>query len=270
MLYCTSMEPIIALFVFLIGLGVGSFLNASVFRIRSGESVMKGRSKCLTCEEPIAWYDLIPIVSYFLLRGRCRKCNATFSIQYPLVEFAVGALFFLFYLRYATGFALPAQATTDTLIAFFLRDLLFTTFLVLIFVYDLKYSLILDRFTIPAMIVALLVNVLLGFSPVSLLLGGALLAGFFFLQYSISDGEWVGGGDMRMGAVMGFMLGIQHGLVALFIAYLLGAAVGLILLGTKKATMKTRIPFGTFLVIGTLVMMFVGDPLIGWYLSLFS
>lgn len=151
-----------------------------------------------------------------------------------------------------------------------LRYAVFIAYLVIIFVYDLRHMLILDRFTIPAMIFAIIMNLWLGTVPTwSILVGGAVLAGFFWLQFAISRGTWVGGGDIRMGALMGFMLGLEQGLVALFIAYVLGAAVGVAMMASGKATRKTPVPFGSFLAVATVVVLFVGEPWVDWYLSLF-
>ncbi len=231
-----------ALFVFLVGLAVGSFLNVLVFRTHEGRSALRGRSRCLACEVPLGPLDLIPVVSFMLLRGCCRTCAAAISWQYPLVEFSTGVLFAAAYLRYASGFSLPETFTPDLFWAYVLRDCIFIAFLAILFVYDLRYVLLLDRFTIPAMITALLVNLWLGVPAWSLLAGGLALGGFFLVQFAVSRGRWVGGGDIRMGMLMGFMLGIRDGLVALFIAYALGAAVGVYLLARQKAGLRTELP----------------------------
>ena len=102
-----------------------------------------------------------------------------------------------------------------------------------------------------------------------MLLGAAALGGFFLLQFAVSKGKWIGGGDIRMGMLMGFMLGLVHGLAALFVAYVLGAIVGAYLLLTKKATRKTQLPFGTFLALGTVIILLFGRPLVGWYIGFF-
>src|SRR3989338_7920584 len=142
----------IALWVFVVGVCVGSFLNVAIFRILEGEGVVKGRSKCRVCEIPIGAGDLVPVLSYLRLRGRCRSCKSVISWQYPLVELATGVLFVL---AYWLG---------DGWIEI-LRDWVFVSFLIIIFVYDLRYMLIIDRFTIPAMIFALTMNLWLGIIP---------------------------------------------------------------------------------------------------------
>lgn len=258
------------LFSLVIGLCVGSFLNAAIFRIKEGVSVARGRSKCTTCEEPIDAKDLIPVLSYLRLKGRCRKCKSVISWQYPAVEAVTALLFAVAVLRVEY---IWAQGGVDDLFFYLwvLRDWIFIAFLVIIFVYDLRHMLILDKFTVPAMIIAVLTNLWLGLVPAgSMLLGALALAAFFHLQYVVSKGTWVGGGDIRMGALMGFMLGLQHAMVALFLAYVLGAVISMFLLWSKKVDRKTAIPFGTFLSVATVVVLFAGDWIIWWYLGLFS
>lgn len=230
---------------------------------------MRGKSRCLTCEIELRPSEMIPVVSYFLLRGRCRSCATPISVQYPLVEFLTGALFLAFYLRYAQGFALPDYVTPENMPVALVRDLLFISFLMVVFVYDLRYVEILDRFTVPAMGVALLFNLRLGMDARSLVAGAGVIGGFFLFQYAVSRGRWVGGGDIRMGLLMGFMLGIRDGLMALFLAYLAGALLGLVLIASRRADWKTALPFGTFLSAATVVVLLFGKPIVYWYLGLF-
>jgi len=247
----------IGVIIFLLGVSIGSFINAAVFRVREGESLVKSRSKCRTCEVPIGAKDLVPVLSYLRLKGRCRNCKSVISWQYPVVEMVMGILFVVAFFH------------ADTLLIF-ARDAIFLSYLVILFVYDLRYMLILDKFTIPAMIIAILLNLWIGIvPPIAMMLGGLALAAFFHLQYVLSKGAWVGGGDIRMGALMGFMLGLGYGLVALFIAYIFGALVGVGLIVMKKADRKTPIPFGTFLAVATAIVLFIGPELVSSYLSLF-
>lgn len=148
------------------------------------------------------------------------------------------------------------------------RDVAFVAFLAIIFLYDLRYMEIPDRITVPAMGVALVANVSLGLDPRPLLIGGAVIGGFFLLQYVASRGRWIGEGDIRMGLLMGFMLGLPVGLAALFLAYIAGALFGIFLIATKRASGKTPIPFGTFLAGGTLVALFCGEQIVVWYAGL--
>ncbi|MBU0645910.1 prepilin peptidase [Patescibacteria group bacterium] len=255
------------IFVFLIGLSVGSFLNVVVFRARS-EDTIGGRSKCQHCGVELRAQDMIPVVSYFVLGGRCRNCNKPISIQYPLVEFCTAILFCLFFLRYYYGFSLPIGLDVTQSIVYLLRDLLFTVFLIVLFVYDLRYYLILDRFSIPAMVIALVVNYFLGLPILSMLSGAVIIGGFFLFQFLISKGRWIGGGDVRMGLLMGIILGLREGLVALVLAYAVGALVGIFLLLGQKVEMQSKVPFGSFLALTTIIMLLAGVALIDWYISM--
>lgn len=241
-------------------------MNVIIFRSHEGGSVVNGRSKCRQCKEIIKAKDLIPVWSYLWLKGRCRNCQSSISWQYPVVEMTTGVLFFLVALNYL----LDGDQLLGTGLWTVIRDWVFVSFLIIIFVYDLRHMLILDVFTLPAMIFAFIVHILIGsLSIETMLIGGGILGFFFWIQFFVSKGQWVGGGDIRMGALMGIMLGIQQGLFALFLAYLLGAIVGVFLLSTGKANRKTPIPFGTFLSIAAVVSILVGQPMVDWYLGLF-
>lgn len=244
----------LSVFIFIFGLGVGSFLNVVINRLDTDKSPLRGRSMCMSCRVPIAWYDNIPVVSFLLLRGHCRSCKAKISWQYPLVELGFGMALLLIW--QAVGFS----------VEFFMYGI-FTGFLAVIFVYDLKTFLILDRVSIPAIVVAFVGSLFLGRELGSLLIGAAIGAGFFALQFFVSKGKWVGDGDIRLGAVMGFMLGWKLVLVALFVAYLIGAAVGIALLLFKKREASSQVPFGPFLTLATFITLLYGSEMLEWYLS---
>jgi leader peptidase (prepilin peptidase) / N-methyltransferase len=260
---------LLVILVSVFGICVGSFINVVVFRTKSGDPIARGRSKCTKCLEPVAAIDLVPILSYFNLRGKCRSCSTVISWQYPAVELAMGILFGLFFVKAVLLFAAPAFVDSSEWLALFVRDAVMAAFLVIIFVYDFKYQYILDRFTIPAMMLALVFNMALGADVTSMLLGGFLLGGFFAFQFLISEGKWVGGGDIRMGMLMGFLLGFEYGLLALFLSYILGAIAGIFLILTKKRKLSSQVPFGTFMAIGTIITMFFGQFILDWYLEFF-
>ena len=255
--------------VFLVGVSIGSFLNVVIFRLHEGTSVVRERSACMSCEEPLGLIDLVPIVSFLLLRGRCRRCKSVISWQYPLVEAVMGILFVLFFLKASFGWFGAYQISSIAGMYTVIRDWIFIVFLVLLFVYDLRYMILPDQFTLPAIIVAILLNLWLGVSAPSLLLGALCIGGFFYLQFVLSNGTWIGGGDIRLGILLGSMLGLSQGLVALFIAYLIGAIVSVGLLLSKRVHRKTQIPLGTFLTVGVVSVLFFGDAILQWYLSLF-
>jgi leader peptidase (prepilin peptidase) / N-methyltransferase len=258
----------LSIFSFILGTFIGSFLNVVLFRTPQSTSVIKGRSHCQQCKKPIAWQDLIPILSYLRLRGKCRNCKKVFSWQYPVIEFATGFLFLLVVFRYGQGWFLPQEYLDANFYFFVLRDWILISFLFIIFVYDLRHMLILDRFTVPAMVIAFGANLILGYSAASLIIGAACFGGFFLVQYLVSRGQWIGGGDIRMGVLIGLLLGIGNGFIAMFLAYILGALLGLLLIALKKVNRKTQLPMGTFLVVATLLVLFSGDWLTERFLVL--
>ena len=250
---------------FIFGLIIGSFLNVVILRLYREESIT-GRSRCPNCKKAIYWYDNIPIVSYLILRGKCRNCGKPISIQYPLVELATGILFVVGYFFTLQGHL--SQVTPAHLFYFALsRQFIFISLLIVIFVYDLRFYLIADIITIPGIIIALALNILLGISWSNLILAGIIGGGFFLLQYVISKGRWIGGGDIRLGILMGAMLGFPHILVALMLSYVFGGGLALPLLIFGKKHFGDKLPFGTFLTLGTLITIFWGESIIKWYVN---
>lgn len=251
--------PIIS---FLFGLAVGSFLNALVWRVKTKKSFFWKRSQCPRCGHELKYFDLIPIFSFLFLFGKCRYCQRKISWHYPITELVTAVLFLLFYLKLfyfldAGQILLNSHFWITVFLQWF-----FIAVLIAIFVYDFKYGLIPDKFTIPAIFVALLGNFLLGKSLWNLILAMLIGGGFFLVQYLISRGRWIGGGDIRLGALMGAILGFPNIIPALFLAYFLGAFISLILIVLKKKTFKSNIPFGPFLVVGTLIVMFLGERIL--------
>jgi len=248
------MDTLIFLFVFALGACIGSFLNVVILRTRAGTSLWWPASHCPRCKSPLSWSENVPLVSFIALRGRCRHCRAPISWQYPLVELATALIFGWLFISY--GLTIQFWLTA-----------LFACFLVLIFVYDIRFYQIPDQFTLPAAAVALLGNLYLQFDISDLLLAMLIGTGFFAVQYLVSRGRWIGSGDIRLGAVMGLMLGWQKLLVALGLAYVVGSLVGIILVLGGRKQFSSRVPFGTFLSAATLASLVFGDKLISWYLS---
>jgi prepilin signal peptidase PulO-like enzyme (type II secretory pathway) len=250
-----------------LGILTGSIVNATVLRTKAGLPLMS-RARCLSCVEPLHWFDLIPVVSYFVLKGRCRRCSAAIEWQYPAVELAVGLLFALFAGRILFGLGIPSFITGTEQIILFIRDAVVSVFLVIIFLYDFRFSVIPDKFSVPAIILVILFNLVLGASAFSMLIGGLAIGGFFSVQFLVSQGKWVGGGDIRMGLLMGFLLGLPLGMVALFLSYILGAFGGVVLLLGGHRSTSSHVPFGTFMAGATVVTMIFGSTLLSSYLSL--
>lgn len=245
----------IEIFLFIFGLALGSFLNVVIFRLGTKKSFWRGRSECPKCHKKIFWFDNIPFVSFLALGGKCRNCQQGISWQYPAVELFTGLMVLLFYARYGLGGEFFANLTAGC-------------FLVVIFVYDLKHYLILDRITFPAMIVVFLLNLYLGVGIGNLLLGALIGSGFFALQFFVSKGKWVGDGDIRLGALMGLILGWKILLVALFLAYLVGSIIGVFLILINKKKMSSEVPFGPFLTGATFITMLYGQEILNWYLNI--
>jgi prepilin signal peptidase PulO-like enzyme (type II secretory pathway) len=249
-----------AVLIFIFGLICGSFLNAVIFRLKAGEQFIKGRSKCPACAQPLGFWDLIPVFSFVFLKAKCRYCHQAISWQYPAVELFTGLVFLAGYFKYLAGHNFSHLAQLSVF-------LIFVCFLIIILVYDLRYYLILDKVSLPAFVAALLLNFLLDKSILNMLLAAGVVAGFFLLQFIISKGKWIGGGDIRLGLVIGAMLGWPEVLVALFLAYILGSLVGLLLIALKKKKWQSEMPFGTFLAFTSLVSLLWSEQIIRWYLG---
>ncbi len=247
--------------IFLFGLVFGSFLNAVIYRLHAGKSWVKGRSICPRCKHQLHFWDLIPVISWLALGRKCRYCSKPISWQYPLVELAVGIGFVLAYLTAMTG----TDPSHRLLLAIsWMIDLLFLT---IVFVYDWKYYLILDAVIYPAAIIAFVINLFLGISWGEMLFAAIIGAGFFLLQYILSRGTWIGQGDIRLGGLMGIMLGWPGIMAALFVAYVVGSVVGVTLIMLGKKQWGGQIPFGTFLSAATFVILLYGQQILQWYLG---
>jgi leader peptidase (prepilin peptidase)/N-methyltransferase len=262
----------IVAFVFILGLFIGSFLNVVIYRLHREESFVKGFSKCLFCGHRLYPKDLVPIFSFLWLKAKCRYCKTAISWQYFLVELATALGFVLVFLRLFVSTDLQTWLGALNFLSVF--QLLFWwlmfCFLLIIFVYDLKYYLILDKVSIPAIILALGFNLFIGQTWQSLALGILLGGGFFLLQFILSQGKWIGGGDIRVGFLMGALLGFSHVLAALFLAYILGGLFATVLLLSGKKHLGDKLPFGTFLTLSTFMILLYGDVLIRWYLTVWS
>lgn len=216
---------------------------------------MRGRSYCPKCRTTIRAKDLIPLLSYIFLRGRCRDCGKTISWQYPAVELATALAFVGLFLRYSLSEE-------------FIIYCIYTAFLIIVFVFDLKHYLILDRVMLPAAVISFVGGLLIGLGFQRILIGAIIGGGFFMIQFLISRGKWIGGGDIRLGAVIGLMLGWEKLLAALFISYLAGSFFGLGLVASGRKKWQSRLPFGVFLTAGTLIALIWGGDLINWYMDL--
>jgi leader peptidase (prepilin peptidase) / N-methyltransferase len=270
---------LIIFFVFLFGLIIGSFLNCLIWRLYKGEGMMN-RSYCPKCRHQIDWYDNIPVLSFIFLRGRCGHCHERISWQYPLVEFITGILFVIAFsnnfqfsiFNFQTIFNFQifnsVQITNYKLLITVFRDWFIISIMIIIFIYDLRWYLILDRVTLPACFIVFLFNLYLGINWQNLLISGIIGGSFFLLQYVVSRGKWIGGGDIRLGLLMGFALGWPNILLAILLAYIIGAFISIGLIISKKKGWDSQIPLGIFLSTATIITLFWGSNILNWYFNI--
>ncbi|PIR59747.1 MAG: hypothetical protein COU68_03940, partial [Candidatus Pacebacteria bacterium CG10_big_fil_rev_8_21_14_0_10_45_6] len=260
---------LVALFLFLLGAAIGSFLNVVIYRSNKEESWVKGRSYCESCGKQIAWYDNIPLLSYFVLQGKCRHCKDALSITHPAVEFLTGILFVWWYFAIFMFFKLTQQPFVVLQPVFWLCV---GIILLAIFIIDLRTMIIPNTLTIALFVIVLLYRVGLvttGIMQVQdfwlavLSMIGA--AAFFFGIWALTRGKGMGFGDVKLAAPLGLLLGWPAVMVWLFAAFIIGGVVGIGLLFTKKAKMKQAVPFGPFLIIGTFIALIWGSEIYGWY-----
>ena len=249
-----------AVFFGIIGSMVGSFLNVCIYRLPKGESIVRPRSHCMECGTPIRVYDNIPVVSYFILRGKCRNCRASVSIQYPLVEITCAALFVAAYL------------SSDSM-ALFMIDAVFLALLLGIAVVDARTYTIPDSFTIGGIILGLAFSFIPGGlnpleSLIGMLVGGLTLYIVGLLGEIIMRRETMGGGDVKMMAMLGAFIGLP----GVFFSIFVGSLAGSIIFGWINYVMHKEklVPFGIFLALGAALYVFFGQILIEWYLGFFS
>jgi len=274
---------IIQVIIFMLGLLIGSFLNVVIHRSNTGETVTKGRSHCPLCGNVLCWYELIPIVSFLLQRGRCNSCKNKISLQYPIVEVFTSIVFFAGWRFYLSNLSKQIFQNPILFWCYTLLVLFWIATLVAIFVYDWKYLEIPTNFlrwgilfSVASVIArdADLLFISNNFSVVNsaILSGiaGALMAGgFFFLLVAVSREKWMGRGDIYIGAIIGMVVGWPWILEALMIAFTVGAVVGIFLMLLKGKDLKTKIAFGPFLVFGGLITLFWGQRLFNLYLAIF-
>jgi len=252
-----NMMAIFFILAFWTGLVFGSFLNCLVYRLHNHKTLL-GRSFCPKCKQKIKWYDNVPIISFIFLKARCRFCHKRISWQYPIVELAM-ALFFV----------LSVWLRMEELsLLVVLRDWIIFFTLLFVFVYDLKYSEIEDVILLPATVLVLIFSLFLGQSFLPIIFSALIGISFFGIQYLVTKGRGIGLGDLRIGFFMGVVCGNwQYLLVAIFFAYIIGALVSLLLILGRKKKMKSAIPLGPFLVIGTFIAFLFADQIITFYVQ---
>ena len=249
-------EPVLIVFTGILGSLLGSFLNVCVYRLPRGQSVIHPRSRCPSCQAPIAWYDNVPVVSWLLLLGRCRRCRTRISVRYPAVELAIAAV-------WAGSIAWLGPSVEA------LGAALFVTLLVGILLTDAEHMIIPDEFSLGGLGAGFaLALVPGGLSPLQAAIGAAL--GFGLLWAAGAVGKWwagrdaMGGGDLKMMAMVGSFLGWRGVLLTIFLGSLVGSLV--FLPAMLRRERHREVPFGVFLAMGGVIALVAGDRLTGWYL----
>lgn len=259
------METLAYILTAIIGLIIGSFLNVVIYRVPEKKSIVRPASACPNCGEPIKRYDNIPVISYLVLRGKCRNCGNPISIQYPLVEVSTSALAVLSLVKFGI-------TASFLLAAFFLIVLLTVT------VIDLQRQIIPNAIIIPTTAVAGVLAVsgeftgpkllpLIGTASVIEAVIGFIGGGGLLLLIALLWKGGMGGGDIKLAAFMGIFLG-RYVIMALFIGFLVGAVAGVISIAMFQKSRRDLLPFGPFLSLGAVVTLFLGTAILNWYLTL--
>jgi len=247
--------------LFIFGACIGSFLNVCIYRLPHSKSIVYPPSACPGCDTPIQFYDNIPILSYLLLRGKCRRCQTVISIRYPLVELMVGLFAVCVYLKFGL--------TLEALIIFFLiASLVVITFI------DIDHRIIPDVISLPGIPLGFAASFFLPAityvdSLLGILVGGGSLLLVAWVYSLITHKEGMGGGDIKLLAMIGAFVGWKGVLLTIFLSSAIGTLCGLMVMIRSGKNMKLAIPFGPFLAIGAMIYIFFGKALLFWYFHMF-
>jgi len=251
-------DPLLLIILFCFGSIVGSFLNVVILRLpRESSSIVFPASHCPRCSTPLNWYENIPLLSYMILRGNCSHCGVSISIQYPLVELTMGLM--SAGLLYKFGLSLP-----------FAGFFLFSAALLTIIVIDIHHQIIPDVISFPGILLGIVFaifsdTVTWQSSLIGLLLGGGVLYAIALAYYLLRKVDGMGGGDIKLLAMIGAWLGWQSLPFVIFTSSLSGSIVGLLAMRTQKKGGQTRIPFGPFLSIAALIFMFFSERILYYF-----
>jgi leader peptidase (prepilin peptidase)/N-methyltransferase len=253
---------LIEIFIFVFGMCIGSFLNVCIYRLPASQSIVRPRSRCPECGKTIAFYDNIPVLSYLWLKGRCRNCRATIALRYPIVELLTGLFALATFLKFGQSL--------EALIYFaFMACLLVVTFI------DLDHRIIPDIITLPGIPICFAASFAItsvGYKDalLGILVGGGSLFGVAWIYSLITKKEGMGGGDIKLLAMMGALVGLKGVVFTIFVSSLVGTLSGLAVMLQSRRGMKMAVPFGPFLAIGCITYVFFGTELIAWYFNLLT
>ncbi|MBE3089203.1 MAG: prepilin peptidase [Actinobacteria bacterium] len=253
-----EIEIISIVILSLLGLIVGSFSNVCIYRIPRNESIIFPASHCPKCRNTIKPIDNIPLLSYILLKGRCRHCKSKISIQYPIVEFITGLIYLIIYLIYGLSI--------QTLIYIILSSAL-----IIIAFIDLNQQIIPDVISLPGIAIGFILSFFVPYiafinSALGVVVGGGVILIIGLGGSVIFKKEAMGGGDIKLAAMIGAFLGWRYIIISLFLGFFLGALIGIILIMTKIKKREDVIPFGPFIILGSFITLIWGEKIISWYL----
>jgi leader peptidase (prepilin peptidase)/N-methyltransferase len=244
-----------------LGLVVGSFLNVCIYRLPRRESVVWPGSRCGSCNRPLDWYENIPVLSYAVLRGRCRTCRSRISLRYPIVEAITMAVFLLHWQAFGPQLLL-------------LPRLLFACAMIVLFAIDLEHQILPNVITLPGIVVGLLFSLFLPPGLIAALEGAAVGGGLLWLiaeaWMRLRGVEAMGFGDVKMLAMIGAFLGLKLVILTFVLSSLIGGVIGIVLIASRRGQLSTAVPFGTMLAAAALVASLQGDAIVRWYLSGFG
>jgi leader peptidase (prepilin peptidase)/N-methyltransferase len=245
--------------IFVLGLIVGSFSNVCIYRIPRNESVIYPASHCPKCRSNISPKDNIPLLSYILLKGRCRNCKSKISIQYPVVEFLTGFIYLIIYLIYGLSI--------QTLIYIILSSAL-----IIIAFIDLNEQIVPDVISLPGIVIGFILSFFVPYisfvnSALGVVVGGGIISVIGLAGSVIFKKEAMGGGDIKLAAMIGAFLGWRYTIISLFFGFFLGALTGIILIMTKIKKREDAIPFGPFIALGSIITLLWGEKILSWYIG---
>jgi len=245
--------------IFILGLMVGSFSNVCIYRIPRNESIIYPASHCPKCRSNISPKDNIPLLSYILLKGRCRNCKSKISIQYPIVELLTGLIYLIIYLIYG----LSVQS---------LIYIILSAALIIIAFIDLNEQIVPDVISLPGIVIGFILSFFVPYisfinSALGIVVGGGIILIIGLVGSVIFKKEVMGGGDVKLAAIIGAFLGLKYIVISLFLGFFLGALAGIFLILSKIKSREDMVPFGPFIVLGSMITLLWGEKIISWYLG---
>jgi len=245
--------------IFILGLIVGSFSNVCIYRIPRNKSIIYPASHCPKCRSNISPKDNIPLLSYILLKGRCRNCKSKISIQYPIVELLTGLIYLIIYLIYG----LSVQS---------LIYIILSAALIIIAFIDLNEQIVPDVISLPGIVIGFILSFFVPYisfinSALGIVVGGGIILIIGLVGSVIFKKEVMGGGDVKLAAIIGAFLGLKYIVISLFLGFFLGALAGIFLILSKIKSREDMVPFGPFIVLGSMITLLWGEKIISWYLG---